>query len=189
MLNQYKKRKNEKGIALVIAILITSALVAIGSFAMVMTNTELDISKNDRFGKEAFFFTDGAGSIYTRIISNIYWNNAVGTYGNISINENFINEVMNYANNNDGATDAPDSDPDITYDWNGRHLDMDIDWRTRRAGPGGSLLTHMGYEGVGLNKSYGGVEIYFDVNSVGRTAPLARNYGFSRAQIQSVYKR
>jgi len=75
MANRNEKWKNEQGLALIVAVLITSALVAIGSFAMVMTNTELDISKNDRCSKESFYSADSADPIYSRVIGQIFFNN------------------------------------------------------------------------------------------------------------------
>jgi len=193
MLHQNKKWKSERGIALIVAVLITSALVAIGTFAMVMTNTELDISRNDRFGKEAFFITDAGGSIYTKIISDIYWDGEVtpSTYTGVTVNSNLASEIFNFTTNNDRNTDSPANNPDITFDMGKESVGMDIDWRTRKIGPGSSLQTHEGYEGLGRNKSYGGMRTYFDVVSVGRIVPSDSNrkLGVSTAQIKSVYKR
>lgn len=206
MANQNKKWENEKGLALIIAVLITSALVAIGSFAMVMTNTELDISKNDRFSKEAFYLTDSAGSVYTNIIDTVFWFNTIDTLIDtgtatavvqIAVDDMIENEIYNFDRGdpdlNDGPVDNPGNSPDITITLiegsRQKIVNVDVDWRFRHAGKGGSLLTHQGYDGVGQNKSFGGSVAYFDIQANGRTASLARTRGVSTAQIQSVYRR
>jgi len=188
----------ESGIALVVAVLITSALVAIGSFAMVMTNTELDISRNDRFGREAFFFTDGGGAIYTKIIDDVYWNNNVSTeridYPNIQIENNFLDELYRPGGGyeGDGPVDSPDNAPDITFTDNQDILEVDVDFRFQGPGKGSSLLTHMGYEGIGINKSFGGAESYYDIETRGTVNGLAqgggrRGVGSSVAHLGAVF--
>ena len=186
MLKQNKKWGNEKGMALVIALLVTSALVVVGSMSMVMTNTELDISKNDRFSKESFFFTDSSGPIYSSIIKAFFWDGDVDTtyYSNNNIvigDDKLKNEI--YAEKvgddieNDKQLDNPTNDPDITYSLGRKSLNIDIDWRHREATRGHSLVTHAGYEGAGVARS---VTIFFDVNcqgkAVNQTARIMSNY-------------
>ena len=182
MLKQNKKWKNEKGMALIVAILVTTALVSVGTLAMMMTNTEIDISKNDRFGKEAFFFTDGGNGIATKIIKDVYWEYEIDTteYSGITVNSNVINEIFNYVAN-DGNVDTPDNNPDITFNMNGKSINTDIDFRFKQQRPGGSLLTHMGYEGTGVNKQCS-VLSYLDTDHAGRAA-------VSSSRIEAAYER
>ena len=63
----------------------------------------------------------------------------------------------------------------------GRELKIDVDWRLRKSGAGGSLLFAMGYEGVGADRSHGGVKIYYDIKARGK---VTRN---TTAQIGAVY--
>jgi hypothetical protein len=58
---------------------------------------------------------------------------------------------------------------------------MDVDWRLRKAGAGGSLLFAMGYEGVGADRSHGGVKIYYDIEAKGEVS------GNTTAKISTVY--
>lgn len=168
MLNQNKKWRNEKGMALVVAILITSALVAVGSFAMVMTNTELDISRNDRFGKEAFYIAEAAPAIFSNVIETVFWEgfSDKSSYSSVGIivDANLDNEVVNFYKDNDRSTDTPSNNPDITYNFNGTTFNADIDWRYAWTAPGDSLLTHMGYEGIGKRKE---TRTYYDIRYLG----------------------
>ena len=63
-----KRWRKEEGAIMVIAVFITLALVVVGSLATMLTNVELDIARNDRFGKEAFFVTDAGIPIAGKVI-------------------------------------------------------------------------------------------------------------------------
>jgi len=181
------KRKKEEGMVLVIAVFITLALVVIGSLATMQTNVELDIAKNDRFGKEAFFVADAGTPITTKVLKEMIFNEGINTsnYPGLTFDTNLLNEVRNYHEDdsdlNDKDIDTPDNTPDIETTVSNRDLDIDVDWRLRKAGPGGSLLFAMGYEGVGADRSHGGVKIYYDINAKGKAS------GNTTAKIGAVY--
>jgi len=174
MLNQNKKWKNERGMALVIAVFITTALVAIGSFAMVMTNTQLDISRNDRLSKEAFFVADAGNPISTKVLEEAIFMEAIPSYASFDFSNNFLNEVRNYydpeqeENLNDKLVDNAVNSPDIESTIVGGKVAVDVDWRHRKSGAGGSLLFAMGYEGVGVDRTRGGVKVYYDIAARGK---------------------
>ena len=180
-----KKWSKEEGAVLIVAVFVTLALVVVGSLASMLTNVELDIARNDRFGKEAFFVADAGTPITTKILKKMILNEGID-YSDPSYNEymsngvffdnySFLNEVRNYYEDdtdlNDRDTDTPENNPDITAtDLSGvphRNLAIDVDWRLRKAGAGGSLLFAMGYEGIGADRSHGGVKIYYDINAKG----------------------
>jgi Tfp pilus assembly protein PilX len=166
--------RREEGAVLVVAVFITLALVVLGSLASLMTDVELDIARNDRFGKEAFFIADAGLPISERVIRDTALNEGVNPsdYPGISIDGNFLNEVRNYYEGNtslnDKPVDTPTNNPDIQTTVAGRNVGVDIDWRVKKVGPGGSLLFAMGYEGIGADRSHGGVKFYYDVESLGR---------------------
>jgi len=183
--------RREEGAILVVAVFVTLALVVVGSLATMLTNIELDISKNDRFGKEAFFVADAGCPIATKVIKDMILNEGINPsdYGDIIPDSNLLlNEVRNYyydqdnpSSDNDRDTDTPDNNPDIDTTVMNRDLKVDVDWRLRKAGAGGSLLFAMGYEGVGADRSHGGVKIYYDVKTKGKSSPN------STAEIGAVY--
>ncbi len=188
-----KGPKKEEGAVIVVAIFIVMALVVIGSLSMMFTNIELDISRNDRLLKEAFFVADAGNPISTKVLREMILNEGIdasklsagGEYEHFTFNSNFLNEVRNYYEDdtglNDKDADTTDSDPDIQITVVDKELAIDVDWRFRKAGAGGSILFAMGYEGIGADRSHGGVKTYYDLDSRGE-AP--RNTG---AEIGAVY--
>jgi len=174
-----KGPKKEEGAVIVVAIFIVLALVVIGSLAVMFTNIELDISRNDRLLKEAFFVADSGGAISTKVLRDMILNEGIdadkfsegGEYENFTLNSNFLNEVRNYYEDdtglNDKDADTTDSSPDIQTTVVDKDLAIDVDWRLRKAGPGGSILFAMGYEGIGADRTRGGVKIYYDLDSRG----------------------
>ena len=182
-----KKWNNETGAILVVTMIITIALVIVGTLASMQTNVELDISKNDRFGKEAFFVADAGCPISEKVLKDMILNEGVNpsNYPGITFEANLLNEVRNYHEDdtdlNDKTTDTPENNPDIETTVSSRELDIDVDWRLRKSGPGGSILFAMGYEGVGADRSHGGVKIYYDINAKGK---ISEN---TTAKIGAVY--
>ena len=180
-----KKWKKEEGAVIVVAVFVTLALVVVGSLASMLTHIELDISRNDRLGKEAFFVADAGVPISTEVIEDIIFNEEIPSYSGFNFNSNFLNEVRNYyeddSNLNDRNSDTPDSDPDIETTVLNKALTIDIDWRMRKAGAGGSLLFAMGYEGIGADRSHGGVKIFYNIDTKGEVS------GNTTAEIESVY--
>lgn len=181
------KWRKEEGAILVIAVFITLALVVVGSLASMLTNVELDIARNDRFGKEAFFVADAGTPITTKVIKEMIFNEGINTsnYPGVTFETNLLNEVRNYYEGdtglNDKDTDTTENNPDIETTVLGEDLDVDIDWRLRKSGAGGSLLFAMGYEGIGADRSHGGVKIYYDIEAKGEVS------GNSTAMISTVY--
>ena len=188
--------RREEGAILVVAVFVTLALVVVGSLATMLTNIELDISRNDRFGKEAFFVADAGCPITTKVLKDMILNEGVNpsNYTGFTFDTNLLNEVRNYYEGQpdlNDKSDTPDTNPDIITKVKitqnpmrlhlNRDLKVDVDWRLRKAGAGGSLLFAMGYEGVGADRSHGGVKIYYDVKTKGKSSPN------STAEIGAVY--
>jgi hypothetical protein len=170
-----KRWRKEEGAVLVVAVFVTLALVVLGSLASMLTNVELDIARNDRFGKESFFVTDAGLPIAGKVIRDAAMNEGVepSDYPGITFDSNLLNEIRNYyagTADNDRHTDTPHDYPDINTTVTGRNVNVDVDWRVKKVSPGGSLLFAMGYEGIGADRSHGGVEWYYDIYSMG-TAP------------------
>jgi hypothetical protein len=134
---------------------------------------ELDIARNDRFGKEAFFVTDAGIPIAGKVIRDAAMNERVepSDYPGITFDSKLSNEIRNYY-----AGNASENDKDFFNDTatteiyttvTGRDVNVDIDWRLKKVGAGGSLLFAMGYEGIGADRSHGGVKFYYDIYSIG----------------------
>jgi hypothetical protein len=181
------KWRNEEGAIIVVAFFVVLALAVTGSLAIMLTNTELDISRNDRFGKEAFFVADAGCPITTKVLKDMILNEGIdeSDYEDLTFNTNLLNEVRNYYEDepdlNDEDTDTTDNNPDIKTTIVGKELTIDVDWRLRKSGAGGPLLFAMGYESIGTNRSHGGIKIYYDLDTKGKAA------GNSTAEISAVY--
>jgi hypothetical protein len=168
-----KKSEKESGAIIVVAIFITIALTVLGALASMLTDVELDIARNDRFGKEAFFVADAGIPIAARLIRDMALNEGVtpSDYPGMTLDTNLINEIRNYyagiPAQNDKSIDTPTANPDLETSVLDRDVGVDIDWRFKKVGPGSSLLFAMGYEGIGADRSHGGIKFYYDVNSTG----------------------
>jgi len=197
-----KKWRKEEGAVLVVAIFVVLALVVVGSLAIMLTTVELDISKNDKMAKEAFFVADAGCPISIKILKEMILNEGIDgqDYEDKGIFimkesedtleervEKLLNEVRNYyetvSDDNDKDLDSPEIGDmaDITAQVAGRDVRVDVDWRHRKSGAGGSLLFAMGYEGIGADRSHGGVKIYYDVYSKGNAI------GKTSAEVKAVY--
>ena len=174
MIEQNKKWKNEKGMVLVTAMFLTMALVVVGSFTVMMTNAELDISSNDRLGKSAFYIADAGCSISTKVLNDTLhkwilkrdYEEDYEAKGIIFDPDLLLEKVKDYS----VLTDSPsngngESNSDIEAAVSNGHLAMNLEWRARRAGAGSSILFAMGYEGVGVNRRHGGLKMYYDLNN------------------------
>ena len=140
------KSEKESGAVIVVAVFVTLALTVLGALASMLTDVELDIARNDRFGKEAFFVTDAGIPLASRVVRDIAMNEVINTsdYPGITLDTNLINEVRNYyegnASLNDKPTDTSTYHPDLVTSVLERNVGVDIDWRVKKVGPGGSLL-------------------------------------------------
>jgi len=191
-----KEWRREEGAVIVVAVFVILALVVVGSLSSMLTNIERDISRNDKMGKEAFFVADAGNPISTKVLRDMILNEGIDSSdpsymeymnGGISFDSHiFINEVRNYYDPvlepdlNDAIIDSPDNMPDITATVAGKALNIDVDWRHRKSGAGGSLLFAMGYEGIGADRSHGGVKTYYNINSQGKLTE-------TKAEIKSIY--
>ena len=158
--------------------------MVVGSLATMLTSVELDISRNDRLGKEAFFIADAGSPIASKVLQDMiiregidYSDPEYNVYMSSNINFDstiFVNEVMNYYDPetepdlNDKLVDTPENDPDIETTLSDSTLAIDVDWRYRKSGAGASLLFAMGYEGIGVDRSHGGVKTYYNIAARGK---------------------
>jgi hypothetical protein len=191
-----KKWRREEGTVIVVAVFVVMALVMMGSLSIMLSNIERDISGNDKMGKEAFFVADAGTPISTKILEDMILNEGIDhsdpsyvkyMLAGITFDSSiFINEVRNYYDPvlepelNDAILDSPDNMPDITATVAGKALNIDVDWRHRKSGAGGSLLFAMGYEGIGADRSRGGVKTYYNIDSQGELSK-------TKAEIKAIY--
>jgi len=138
----------EKGFVLMTALLIMIILTLVGIGAILNSSVEINISRNERLGKDALFAADAGTETVPAIIS--YYINVNPASSSeltaelqaVMTDSDFLKEVMEYAGN-DGATDTTTSNPDVQMTVQGRQVDIDID-RLNQTGlplPGASAPT------------------------------------------------
>ena len=138
----------EKGFVLMTALLIMIILTLVGMGAIMNSSVEMNISRNERLGKDALFAADAGTETVPAIIS--YYINVNPASSSeltadlqaVMTDPDFLKEVMDYAGN-DGLADTTTSNPDIQMTVQGRQVDIDID-RLNQTGlplPGASAPT------------------------------------------------
>ena len=162
----------DRGMALIIALMLLSVLTLLGSSTLLTTNVEVRISHSTKLGRTAFFRADGAGQIAANVVDQtVYagWWSSSGYAGAITVNDaNFWLESFNLDDDGDGDADNDvTTDPDLTFgDPYFATVDVDVGWKGTVEGS--SLLTASGYEGAGKGMASGGFKTVFHMRSRGR---------------------
>jgi hypothetical protein len=174
----------EKGMLVVVALVLMSALAVMGSLAMILTVTERKISRNYKISKEAFYLSDSGHFIAVEIIENIV-QGSYKEYPGFSVAAKLVNEVMNYhqesAWSGGEVNDSPENAPDIKTSLRKHTLCVDVDRIHTSLLYGGSAEFGSGAEGAG----FGGIasrKILFEITSQAQTM----SGGFSR--VITVYR-
>jgi hypothetical protein len=140
--------KEEKGFVLFTALLIMIILTLVGMGAILNSSVEINISRNERFKKEAFFAADAGGAVVPRIIK-YYMSEQPASIADlpddlraIARDENFLNEV-----NGTSADDNVSASPDFQTTSAGRPVNIDID-QIARVQPAGQNIVFLTEDGV-----------------------------------------
>ena len=138
----------EKGFVLMTALLILIILTLVGLGAILNSSVEMNISRNERLGKEAFYAADAGGAVVPRII-NYYMTAQPASIAvlpadlqAIARDENFLDEV-----NGTTQDDNVGTSPDFQTTSAGRPVDIDID-RIAVVQPTGQDIVFVGESGV-----------------------------------------
>jgi len=169
------KLRDEKGMILAVALFIMVVMTLIGAAAVMLSSVDMRSSRDDRLRRATFFSAEGGVEMVPSILDYFIRNtpDPAGFPGNLRSDlqgmvqdGDFLNEIMGYDTNNDGATDSPNNNPDVemtTID--GRQVTIDIDrFFTEHAG-GGSAESLVGYEGIGTSGGTGGTAVYYRATS------------------------
>ena len=156
-----KYKLSERGSALVIALMIMVLLTLIGLGIARKTDTDVGVSKNDMFHKEAFYHADSGVYTVPKIISRCLVSGYEVPITGITYlggSGTFYREIMGYDNH--------DSDKDARFTINGYNVDVDVNRTGQKNLAGGGVEFASGAEGVAVG-SAGGVAVYYDLDSVG----------------------
>lgn len=150
----------EKGFVLITALLIMIILTLVGIGAILNSSVEINISRNERLHKEAFYSADAGGALVPRII-NYYMStqpSIVGYPGNLPADIQSVMKNGNFLNNINGAAQSNDvaANPDVQATSAGRQVNVVIN-QIARILPSGQDIVFQGESGVAapVNIYYG----------------------------------
>lgn len=155
---------NENGSALIIAVIIMTAILIIGMFATNNTVTELQIAGTDLRFKQAFYEADGGTEYGAQLLENniecIGFNSTINS--DIATGTITVNDIDFWQNDTTGQTafsfsEVPNATDPIT--------NIDITASNTTFGPGGAIQMASGYEGVGKSAGAGGAIILYKIIS------------------------
>jgi hypothetical protein len=158
--------KDEKGAILVIAMIIMGVLVVIGTSITMNSSIELNIARNDKVHKTAFYRAENGRVVAVEVIGDAdggtTWSDGDSFDGNANItllDGDFYTEGFDVSNTVDHVNTSPDLRLSANLD-----ADVDIDKTEVAPLPGGSAEFGAGYEGVGHE---GMVQAIYKLDSIG----------------------
>lgn len=138
----------EKGFVLMTALLIMVILTLVGIGAILNSSVEINISRNERVKKEAFYAADAGGAVIPRII-NYYMSEQPASVDDlpddiksVMVNDSFLNNINGADHNYDVA-----ANPDVQATCAGRQVNAVVN-QIARVQPAGQDIVFMGESGV-----------------------------------------
>ncbi len=175
--------EKEKGMALVIALLLMLVAAVIGIFGVNTGVIETRLAGNERLSNLAFYMADGGVNLGPVVVNDVITNYGIPGYGSaMTIDQSLMSELFGGADND---PDAAASSPDIQNDLgNQRRMDIDIDRLFTKVLQGGGAEFLGGYDGIGSGGSAGGsIGIFYRIDSLGG-GPLN-----SCANVETAYRK
>jgi Tfp pilus assembly protein PilX len=161
-----KQINNEKGVVLVVALIILGLLMVIGTSITMTSSIELNIARNEKVAKTAFYRAENArviaGMALRSAEGGTTWANGDNFGGNPLItmaDGSFYTEGFDVSNTLDDVSSSPDMQMTGML-W----ADVDIDKIEVGPAPGASAEFGSGYEGTGHE---GMIQAIYQVDSVG----------------------
>jgi hypothetical protein len=180
--NVIKTVNNEKGAAVVIALMVMMALAMIGGTALLTSTIEVGIARNERVAKEAFYIADAGTAVSSRVIDDVISTKEHPSYDSDYItiddatapsydaNARVKDEILGY---NSSEAQCPDIGMSATQFENlygepvPRSLEVDLDRIDAEIMAGGAAEFAAGYEGVGAGAASGGIRIIYHIRARG----------------------
>lgn len=166
--------RSEKGIVLVVSLLLLLVATVVGITALSTSTTNVMMTGNQLLSERAFAAADSGIFVTDPIIDDTAYNRAVSSIYTtapalVPDPTDFIDEIT-------GAlvmdSDDPITSPDIQYTLGAGAtaitVSVDVDYLYSALAAGSAIEFASGYEGMGKGAGAGGVEIYYAVLSVGQ---------------------
>lgn len=195
----------ERGVALVIALMVMVVLAMLGAAAIMTSTTEVEIAGNEKLYQTAFYAADAGAQLAPRAIRDVLSEYESPSYNGVivSVRDGLLEELLHFGTaNDDPSTDSPSMNPDIEIpsvvgpSWTGGTPELpnrtrgysagiDVDRSAGTVGlAGGGMEFGAGYHGIGGGGTAGGgTGILFTITSESRGPKSTR----SRVQTQYLY--
>jgi hypothetical protein len=174
---------NDRGMALVIALLLMLVAAIIGIFGVNTGVIETRIAGNERLSNLAFYMAEGGTDLGPVIVNDVIANYSIPVYGDeITVDPNLMPEILGAADND---PDTVAASPDIRNDLGDqKRIDIDVDRLYAKVLQGGGAEFLSGYDGIGSGGTAGGsTGIFYRIDSLG-SGPLN-----SRANVETAYRK
>jgi Tfp pilus assembly protein PilX len=178
--------RNERGIALVIVMLLLISMTVLGMLSIATMTTDIQIGGNKRLKKQNMHAGESVIEVSAPFIEDAVFVGAVpANYAAIVTNTNVVTEVLGMNVPPEDTVDtATDASPDMRItSLSNVTVGGDIDYLYATTAVGNAIEYASGYEGVGTGLGQAGALIYYRINSVaqgqiGSTARLGAIYRY-----------
>jgi hypothetical protein len=168
--------KNEKGMVLVVSLLLLLVATVVGITALSTSTTNVMITGNQRLNEINFRAADSGLYVSVPIINSIAFDKSISaTYGldpDLTIDNNLVDEISGgLPRDSDcpaltaNCSPAPDLQFRLGSGGTATTISVDIDYLYSGVATGSAILMFMGYEGTGAGAGSGGVLIYYPIDS------------------------
>lgn len=164
----------ERGIALIIALMLLAVMSLLGASALLTTDVETKIAGNTKIGRTAFYAADGIGQATAGIIedciTDVGWGNDHSYNGsaNVTVKDgDFAFESRDLDDDADGdLTNDRITAPDLEFTGNMAGT-ADVDKGATVPVAGSSTVASAGYEGAGKGAAGGGLKTVYHIRTRG----------------------
>lgn len=182
--------EGERGVALVIALMVMVVLAMLGAAAIMTSTIEVEIAGNEKLYQTAFYAADAGVRLAPRVVRDVLTQYESPAYNGsvVKVADGLLEELLHFqTENDDPSTDSTFTNPDIWIpsltgpSWavgesrlpnrtSGYSVGVDVDREAAtRSLPGGGIEFGAGYEGIGAGGAAGGgAAIVFIVTSEAR---------------------
>ena len=158
-----KPINNEKGAALVVALVITGLLMVIGTAVVMTSSIELNIARNEKAAKSAFYRSENGRIIVAEVTESAAWGIDYNDGDKFEGNDDITIADGDFIIEDNDDPDTPSVSPDVQLTGS-LAANVDVDKLSTEPLPGNAAKFGTGYEGAG---KMGSVQIICRMDSIG----------------------
>jgi Tfp pilus assembly protein PilX len=177
---------NERGVALIFALVLMLVVTIIGSSATMTSQVDLKISGNTKVIRTSFYVAEGGIQLAPKVIGRIITDRALPAASDTPLltydTDNLLDKIMGYIEDDDPGTDTTDISMNQATQGD---LALDLGRARTEYLSGGGVEFAAGTEGVGVS-SASNTAVYYNLISTGTVGTAPRT---TVAQIASQYRK